>query len=144
MYGGKFPFLVSGPVGIYISALCNNLKEDNIRLRLHDLEPTFHFLGYQLPEGKTLVLEGDMGDFIGAGLSGGKLVIEGSTGNWTGVGMMKGELVINGYVGQNTGEWMRGGEIYVNGQIQGFGKRIFNGRIYQRKKLVYPREITLE
>ena len=140
--GGRIPYLISGPAGIYLSALCNNAKEENIRLRLHELKRTFHFLGYRLPEGKTLVLEGDVGDFIGAGLSGGKLIVEGSTGNWAGAGMMKGELFITEHTGQNTGEWMRGGEVHVDGRIRGIGKTVFGGRIYQRGKLILPHDLT--
>ncbi len=140
--GGRIPYLISGPAGIYLSALCNNAKEEKIRLRLYELKRTFHFLGYRLPEGKTLVLEGEVGDFIGAGLSGGKLVIEGSTGNWAGAGMMKGELFITEHTGQNTGEWMRGGEIHVDGRIRGVGKTIFGGRIYQRGKLILPHDMS--
>ncbi len=138
--GGRIPYLISGPAGIYLSALCNNAKEEKIHLRLFELKRTFHFLGYRLPEGKTLTLEGEVGDFIGAGLSGGKLVIEGSTGNWAGAGMMKGELHINEHTGQNTGEWMRGGEIHVDGRIRGVGKTVFGGRIYQRGKLILPHD----
>jgi hypothetical protein len=140
--GGRIPYLISGPAGIYLSALCNNAKEEKIRLRLYELKRTFHFLGYRLPEGKTLSLEGDVGDFIGAGLSGGKLVIEGSTGNWAGAGMMKGELFITEHTGQNTGEWMRGGEIHVDGRIRGVGKTVFGGRIYQRGKLILPHDMS--
>ena len=140
--GGRIPYLISGPAGIYLSALCNNAKEEKIRLRLYELKRTFHFLGYRLPEGKTLALEGEVGDFIGAGLSGGKLVIEGSTGNWAGAGMMKGELFITEHTGQNTGEWMRGGEIHVDGRIRGVGKTIFGGRIYQRGKLILPHDMS--
>ncbi len=140
--GGRIPYLISGPAGIYLSALCTNAKEEKIRLRLYELKRTFHFLGYRLPEGKTLVLEGEVGDFIGAGLSGGKLVIEGSTGNWAGAGMMKGELFITEHTGQNTGEWMRGGEIHVDGRIRGVGKTIFGGRIYQRGKLILPHDAS--
>jgi hypothetical protein len=140
--GGKIPYLISGPAGIYISALCNNAKEDTIRLKLHEFKRTYHFLGYRLPEGKTLILEGDVGDFIGAGLSGGRLVVEGSTGNWAGAGMMKGELYITEHAGQNTGEWMRGGEIHCDGRIRGIGKTIFGGRIYQRGKLIMPHDLT--
>jgi len=140
--GGKIPYLISGPAGIYISALCNNSKEENIRLRLNEFKRTYHFLGYRLPEGKTLVLEGDVGDFIGAGLPGGRLVVEGSTGNWAGAGMMKGELFITEHAGQNTGEWMRGGEIHCEGRIRGIGKTIFGGRIYQRGKLIMPHDLT--
>ncbi len=138
--GSRIPYLISGPAGIYLSALCNSAKEEKIRLRLYELKRTFHFLGYRLPEGKTLELEGDLGDFIGAGLSGGNLIVEGSTGNWAGAGMMKGEIRITEHTGQNTGEWMRGGEIHVDGRIRGIGKTLFGGRIYQRGKLILPHD----
>jgi hypothetical protein len=138
--GGRIPYLVSGPAGVYLSALCNNAKEEHIHLRLSEFKRTFHFLGYRLPEGKTLELEGDVGDFIGSGLAGGKLIVKGSTRNWTGAGMMKGELFVKQHTGQNTGEWMRGGEIHIDGRIQGLGKTILGGRIYQQGKLVVPRD----
>ena len=62
--GNRVPYLISGPAGIYISALCNNVKEERIDLKLFELKRTFHFLGYRLPEGKTLILDGNVGDFI--------------------------------------------------------------------------------
>jgi hypothetical protein len=139
---GRIPYLISGPAGIYLSALCNNAGAENIRLRLHELKRTFHFLGYRLPQGKTLILQGDVGDFIGAGLSGGKLVVEGSTGNWAGAGMMDGEIHITGHTGRNMGEWMGGGEIHVEGYIGGIGKSIRGGRIYQQGNLIRPYDRT--
>lgn len=140
----KIPYMISGPAGIYLSALVNHAREDRIVLRLKDYQRTFHFMGYRLPEGKTLVLQGDVGDFIGAGLSGGRLVVEGSTGNWCGAGMMKGEVLVTEHAGQNTGEWMRGGEIHVDGRIRSVGKTLFGGRIYQRGKLLVPQDLAGE
>jgi len=138
--GGKIPYLISGPAGIYVSALCNNAKEPELHLKLFELKRTFHFLGYRLPEGKSLVLEGSVGDFIGTGLSGGRLVVEGSAGNWTGAGMVKGEIVVREHTGQNTGEWMKGGVIRVGGHIRGIGKSLSGGTIYQRERTVFPDE----
>jgi hypothetical protein len=138
----RIPYLVSGPAGIYISALCNNAKEERIHLRLYELKRTFHFLGYRLPEGKTLVLEGNLGDFIGAGLSGGRLIVEGSTGNWAGAGMMDGELHIKENTGRNMGEWMSGGEIHVDGYIGGIGRSIRGGRVYHHGELIRPYDRT--
>ena len=140
----KIPYMISGPAGIYVSALINHAKEDKIVLRLRDYQRTFHFLGYRLPEGKTLILQGDVGDFVGAGLSGGRLVVEGSVGNWCGAGMMKGEIQITENSGQTTGEWMRGGEIHVEGRIRSVGKTLFGGRIFQRGKLVMPQDLELD
>jgi hypothetical protein len=140
----KIPYMISGPAGIYLSALVNHAPEDRLELRLRDYQRTFHFLGYRLPEGKTLVLQGDVGDFIGAGLSGGQLVVEGSAGNWCGAGMMTGEIVVTEHTGQNTGEWMRGGEIQVDGRIRSLGKTFFGGKIYKRGKLIMPQELANE
>ncbi len=136
--GGRIPSMISGPAGIYLSALCNNSREEMVRLRLYELKQTFHFLGYGIPEGKVIVLEGNAGNFVGAGLAGGKLIVEGSTGSWAGAEMKNGEILITESTGQNTGEWMGGGEIHVEDRIQGIGKTIFGGRIYQDGKLVFP------
>ncbi len=149
----KLPYLISGPAGIYISALVNRAQEDHIVLSPKDYERSFHFLGYKLPEGKTLVLQGDVGDFTGSGLFGGSLIVEGSAGNWCGAGMMKGEIRVTHNTGQNTGEWMRGGEIHVDGTIQSVGTKfygntgyrvLFGGKIYQKGKLLVPRALVKE
>ncbi|MBW1999982.1 MAG: hypothetical protein JRJ29_18735 [Deltaproteobacteria bacterium] len=132
----KIPYMISGPAGIYISALINCCQEKKITLRLQDFQRSFHFLGYRLPEGKTLVLEGDVGNFTGAGLAGGLLLVEGSTGNWCGAGMFKGKIHVKGHSGQKTGEWMRGGEIHVDGQIWSAGQTRLGGEIYMGGKLI--------
>jgi hypothetical protein len=137
----KIPYMISGPAGIYLSALINHAPEDRIALRPKDFDRMFHFMGYRLPESKTLILQGNVGDFVGAGLSGGRLVVEGSVGNWCGAGMMNGEILVTGYAGQKTGEWMRGGEIHVDGSIGSLGRSRFGGKIYQRGKLVVPQEL---
>ncbi|MBL7204131.1 MAG: hypothetical protein ISS63_07355 [Desulfobacteraceae bacterium] len=134
----KSPYMISEPVGIYVSALVNHAKEDRIVLPLWNSQRTFNFLGYRLPEGKTLLIQGDVGDFIGACLSGGRLVVEGSTGNCCGAGMVKGEILVTENTGQNTGEWMQGGEIRVDGRVRGIGKNFLGGRIYKQRKLLAP------
>jgi formylmethanofuran dehydrogenase subunit C len=141
--GDKIPYLISGPAGIYLSALINNAKEETIQFRLDELNRAFHFLGYRLPEGKSLMLKGNAGDFIGAGLSGGRLTVEGSTGNWAGAGMMDGELTLSGNSGQKTGAWMSGGQIHIEGHIVGIGKTLHGGRIYHRGNLIRPHDTPL-
>jgi len=135
----KIPYMITGPAGIYISALINHSRENRIELKLQDYQRTYHFLGYRLPEGKTLVLQGDMGDFIGAGLAGGHLVVEGSTRNWCGAGMTKGEILVTGHTGQKTGEWMRGGKIDVDGPIHSIGTVHYGGKIYRQGNLIVPK-----
>jgi len=133
----RIPYFVPGPSGIYISALCNQAKEREITLKLNDLERPIHMLGYRLPKGKKLIIEGEMGDFMGVGMEGGELIIEGSARNWTGAGMRDGKILVKKNVGYHTGEWMRGGEIWVEGGIRGLGKMIA-GKIFDRGKDVIP------
>ena len=134
----KIPYIISGPAGIYISAMINLSPESRIVIRVEDFDRTFHFLGYRLSAGKTLVIKGNAGEFIGASLSGGNLVVEGSVGGWCGAGMIKGEILVTKYAGQNTGEFMRGGQIHVEGRIQGVGRSLLGGKIYERGKLIVP------
>jgi hypothetical protein len=126
------------PLGIYLSALVNQSQDDFMALGLRDHGLTCDCLGYRLREGKTLILQGHGGDFVGSGLAGGCLVVEGSIGDWGGAGMKKGELLISGRAGLKTGEWMKGGEIRVDGWIGGTGKSIYGGRIYRKGDLIFP------
>ncbi len=135
----QIPYLITGPAGVYISALCNHAKEDEITLRLQDLNVKINLLGYRLPEGKRLIVEGNVGDFTGIGLDGGELIVEGSAKNYTGAGMKRGRIVVKNNVGFNTGHGMTGGEIVVGGRIKGLGK-IVGGKIYERDHLIFPSE----
>ena len=136
----KIPYMIEGPAGIYLSALVNQLDDDRIVLRLRDFEKRFHLAGYRLPTGKTLVIQGDVGDFTGASLTGGQLVVEGSVGNWCGAGMLKGEISIAGSAGWKTGEWMKAGEIHVQGYVQSVGQNIFGGKVTERGRLIFPQQ----
>lgn len=129
--GRRISWQISGRTGIYLSALCNNVRDEKIHLNVRTIEQKIDFLGYRLPEGKTLVLEGDVGSFVGAGLCGGDLFVEGSTGNWAGAAMQEGRLFISHQAGLNTGEWKSGGEIHVEGGIGSLGMHITGGFIYQ-------------
>lgn len=137
--GTAMPYLISGPAGIYISALCNHVPEDDMVLRLRHMQRQMHFLGYRLPHGKTLRIEGDTGNFTGAALNGGQLIVAGSSGDWAGAGMTEGKITIVKNCGRNTGEWMQGGEIWVGGRIHGLGRSV-SGRIYQAGDPVTGRE----
>jgi MoxR-like ATPase len=129
--GRRISWQISGLTGIYLSALCNNVRDEKIHLNVRTIKQKIDFLGYRLPEGKTLVLEGDVGSFVGAGLCGGDLFVEGSTGNWAGAAMQEGRLFISHQAGLNTGEWKSGGEIHVEAGIGSLGIHITGGFIYQ-------------
>ena len=133
----KVPYFIPGPAGVYLSALCNYAKEEEIVLKLSELKTEINLIGFRLPKGKRLVIEGDTGDFTGIGLEGGELVVEGNAKNWTGAGMRRGKILVRKNIGLHTGEWMMGGEIYVGGRMRGLGN-IVEGKVFERDKLVYP------
>ena len=133
----KIPYLIPGPAGLYISALCNCVQEEEILLKLSELKTEINLLGFRLPKGKRLMIEGDTGDFTGIGVEGGELVIEGNAKNWTGAGMRSGKILVRKNIGLHSGEWMMGGEIHVGGRVRGLGN-IVEGKVYERDKLVYP------
>jgi formylmethanofuran dehydrogenase subunit C len=133
----RIPYLIPGPAGIYISALCNYAKEEEIVLKLSELKTEINLIGFRLSKGKRLVVEGDTGDFTGIGLEGGELLVEGNAKNWTGAGMRGGKILVKKNIGLHTGEWMMGGEIYVGGRVRGLGN-IVEGKVFEREKLVYP------
>jgi hypothetical protein len=134
----KIPYLITGPAGIYISALCNYAQEEQIILKLNDLKTQINLLGYRLPVGKKVAVEGNLGDFTGIGMEGGELVVEGNAKNYTGAGMKSGRVRISKNIGLHTGEWMMGGEIFVGGRVRGLGK-IVDGKVYEDDKVIYPR-----
>jgi len=133
----KIPYLIPGPAGVYISALCNYAEEEEIVLKLSELKTEINLIGFRLPKGKRLLVEGDTGDFTGIGIEGGELVVEGNAKNWTGAGMRSGKILVKKNIGLHTGEWMMGGEIYVGGRVRGLGN-IVEGKVFERDKLVYP------
>ena len=133
----RLPYPIMGLCGLYISALCNHIKEKEIVLDLQNRNINLHLLGYRLPKGKRLIVYGDLGDFTGIGLNGGELLVEGNAGNWTGAGMRMGKIVVKKNVGRRTGEDMVGGEIYVEGKILGVGN-VRYGRIYEKGGIISP------
>ncbi|UCG12111.1 MAG: hypothetical protein JSU72_16635 [Deltaproteobacteria bacterium] len=127
--GTDMPYMISGPAGIFIAALCNHVPDDSIVLRLGEMQRTLHFLGYRLPYGKSLSIDGNVGNFTGAALQGGEITVSGFAGDWTGAGMTEGKITIHKHCGRNTGEWMQGGEVWVGSRIRGLG-RVGSGQIY--------------
>lgn len=122
-------FELSGPMGLYISALINGAEDDRFELNLHRKQRPLHFLGFRLEEGKHLTVHGDLGHFSGAGLLGGYMKVNGSTGSWCGADMMSGHIKITGDALSKTGEQMRGGQIRVNGRILQIAKSRSGGEV---------------
>jgi hypothetical protein len=130
---------LGAPSGLFIAAMCNHAQEHDITLNLRSLTRRWPFLGYRLPRGRRLRLEGDVGDFVGALLEGGDIIVTGNAGNYTGIGMRSGQLHIGYSSGKHTGEGMRGGTLRVQGRIADLG-RAQEGKIYEGSQCVFPSE----
>jgi hypothetical protein len=130
---------LGAPSGLFIAAMCNHTEEREITLNLRSMTRRWPFLGYRLPRGRRLFLEGDVGDFVGALLEGGEVTVTGNAGNYAGIGMRSGTLQIGYSSGKNTGEGMRGGVLRVQGRIAELGK-IKQGAIYEGNQQVFPAE----
>ncbi|GIX46275.1 MAG: hypothetical protein KatS3mg131_0486 [Candidatus Tectimicrobiota bacterium] len=125
------------PSGLFIAAMCNQVQATDIVLDLRAFKRRWPFLGFRLPRGRRLRLEGDAGDFVGALLAGGEVVVNGNVGSYAGLGMRAGLLHIAYSSGKYTGEGMRGGTIRVQGRIGSLGKAK-QGFIYEGGQQVFP------
>ena len=128
---------MGAPSGLFIAAMCNQVPAHDIALNLHIFRHRWPFLGYRLPRGRRLSLDGDAGDFVGALLDGGEVVVTGNAGNYTGIGMKTGTVQIGYSTGKYTGEGMRGGTLRVGGRIAALG-RVKQGNIYEGDVQVFP------
>jgi len=129
---------IGSKVGLFLSALVNNGKEENHVLKLGQLgkkidELCFHNiknvtikgnvgcgLGY-MQEGKIHVM-GSCGDSLGCNMKGGTITI--GKGPNTGIdgfgqGMCNGKIIIKGDVDGPVGENMQGGTIIIFGSVGG-------------------------
>ena len=87
-------------------------------------------------KGGKIHIGGDAAYACGGKMDGGSITVEGNTGKYLGHKMEAGRIHVKGNVGALLGEEMRGGEIYVDGKIDGFGRWILHGKIYQNEKLI--------
>jgi hypothetical protein len=128
---------LGAPSGLFIAAMCNHVQAEEIRLNLRTLTRRWPFLGYRLPRGRCLRLDGNAGDFVGALLEGGEVIVTGNAGNYAGIGMKSGTLHIQHSTGKYAGEGMRGGTLQVDGYIGSLGKAK-SGSIYESHRQVFP------
>jgi len=147
-------------LGLFFSALINNVIKYNETLSLYIPKEIDDF-GAFFSKG-VLVANGDLGAFPGEYMTGGLFKIMGNAGYCAGIGgeggvlyinknsgdkpgwvMKGGNIIVQGNSGRKTGGWMKGGKIYVMGNIESIVQEDkgenSTGRIYQNKKLVWPR-----
>jgi len=97
--------------GLYISALINNNKQEELTLTL----PTpYNHIGYKHQHPNTTI-QGDTGKFTTWKMRGGKLTIQGNTGEYTAWDMSDGDLTIQRNTGDRTAWRMSGGKLTIHG-----------------------------
>lgn len=129
-------FYLMGPLGLYLSALCNHVEDRSVTFNLGGQDIRLPLLGYRMTEGQSLSVQGHLGDLVGISMDGGTLEVTGNVGRYLGAGMVSGTITVSGDAGRFIGEQMAGGEIHVQGRFGGVGKPE-GGRVYHRKQVVY-------
>ena len=130
-------FFLMGPLGLYLSALCNASTSSEVGIDCQVEGVRLPLVGYRLEAGRRMRVAGNLGDLIGISLDGGELQVEGNVGHYLGAGMAKGEIVVLGSAGRFIGEQMAGGVIRVEGEVGGVG-RARGGEVWQRRRRLYP------
>lgn len=119
--------VVGTVVGSEVSKLhgADGLPDDTIRLRFNG--SAGQSFGAFVPNGMTLELTGDVNDYVGKGLSGGKIIVKAPkkttfeasdnviAGNVSFYGATGGEAYINGYAGERFAVRNSGAQIVVEG-----------------------------
>ena len=129
-------FYLMGPLGLYLSALCNHVEDRAVSFNLGGQDIRLPLLGYRMTDGQSLSVQGHLGDLVGISMTGGEIEVAGNVGRYLGAGMIGGTISVSGDAGRFIGEQMAGGEIRVNGRFGGVGKPVA-GRVYHRKQVVF-------
>lgn len=100
-------------VGLFLSALINNCKDNDFVIHTQNLRWLINSLGFR--NTKNIVVNGNVGRFTGDDMQGGSIVVNGHTEIWLGVRMKGGSITVKGSTAQQVGENMEGGSIIVEG-----------------------------
>jgi hypothetical protein len=133
----KFPYY-SGDFcsGLYFSALINNCKKDSpILLDFSHYDKRLFNVGYR-NSSKVILIEGNVGAWLGCSMSGGKIVLNGNAKESVGQNMSGGEIIINGNPGHTFGLGMTDGIIRINGRMDVRGSH-YGGEVYHYDKLMF-------
>jgi len=112
--------------GKYISYLINEAcPEKEI-----ELEVRYPFEHFGLYNTKTLIINGNLGNYAGARMQEGLLIIEGDVGTGLGDYMIGGKIEVRGNADGGAGSYMKGGEILIKGDAgPSLGMRMEGGYI---------------
>ena len=109
--------------GIFLTALINNGKDTDYVIHTRHLTPIHHFGDGNT---KNIIVEGDLGSYVGTQMKCGSITIKGNVGTEVGRYMTDGAIIVEGNAGTMVGRMMRGGVIIVKGNADdriGWGAR---------------------
>lgn len=114
----------------------NGRWEGEVTLALGALGRRVHYLGADWSRG-TMLIEGDVGDCCGLGMSGGRVIVEGSCGDLAAAEMKGGEMVVKGDCAaaaasatKGVVEGMSGGSLRIHGNVgERLGERMRRGTV---------------
>ncbi|NYZ74491.1 hypothetical protein H0O00_05080 [Candidatus Micrarchaeota archaeon] len=138
--------------GFFLSALMNNCKDSEFVVHTNHLAKPIIYLGYrntkniivngnvgdylgEYMEGGTITVEGTAGDRVGCSMEGGTIIVKGNAGDEVGYAMEGGTITVKGNAGDDVGERMNGGEIHLNGGYNGRAG-FKHGKIFHKGKLI--------
>jgi hypothetical protein len=100
--------------GLFLSALINAGKESEFVINSEEGGSKLNGFGYK--NTKNIVVKGNVADYLGEKMEGGRIVIEGDVlGMRCGSEMKDGEIIIEGNCSIFAGGGMRGGKIVIHG-----------------------------
>jgi len=130
---------------LFMVEYANEHEDDKTSIKLSGDLGRVRRIGYGMTHGKMMI-EGNVGSFLGGNMKGGSIMVHGNTGSWLGSsmrggkievmgdagdyiaapyrgsteGMKSGEITIHGDVGNEAGNFMRGGFIKIEGNSSQF------------------------
>jgi formylmethanofuran dehydrogenase subunit C len=132
--------------GAYLSALIEKCQEPNLIIHTSHLTVPLENIGYQ-NSNKNIIVNGDVGDWVGYEMCGGSIHVRGNGKNNVGYKMEDGIIIIEGNV-DTWGGNMGGGTIIIKGERMGRmtdpqsdvwstdEREILGGDVYHRDKLI--------
>lgn len=119
-----------------------DLSEGEHFLRIKNATPALSQIGTTMTDGR-LIVDGDVGDYLGNELSGGELIVNGNAGAFVGCGQTNGLIHVKGSVGDYAGgaadtkmQGLKGGTLMISGTSGDFlGYKMRRGIIIAQEQV---------
>ncbi|MFH0737046.1 MAG: hypothetical protein V1827_01120 [Candidatus Micrarchaeota archaeon] len=129
----------SSKAGSFLSVLIRLGPKGKYTIYTNHLDKKINWLGRHNRKGRTIIVQGDVGDGIGDKMSGGKIIIHGNAGSAAGTNLLGGTIIIKGDCGDLVGLASLGGVIRIEGDYEGEIIAVEGGescRVFHKGKLI--------